>query len=141
MTECYLSRWHISDYDGRRTGEQYVLNGMKLYKCKRLSEWIRGDEYLLRFRIVIWFLGGDWDEEIDTIFDIGSRLKELLGDRDIFEIAGQAEEYCNKLPNRMRWFLAAVHHAKKEVVDAKSEKELVKYFSGNESTRRANANP
>ena len=134
MSEVYLTKWHISDYDGRRDGEEFILNGMKLYKCKRLSEWIRVDDWELRFRNVIWFLGGEWREfgylrSDYTITNVGLRLEELLNNKNIFEVARQAENYANKLPDRMRWFYAALHQVKREVVDKMSDKFLKDYFS------------
>lgn len=53
--DTFITKWHISDYDGRRNYDhcsKELLFGKKVYACKRLSSWFRYGEYLIKHDIV-----------------------------------------------------------------------------------------
>lgn len=129
MITTLICKWHISDYRGRRDTNipPHKINGIDTYKCKGLSAWIRHGQYLIRFDELIWYLGGNLNE--DFLFNnpekrhrldlkgITNRLKELLGDNNLIEGANYAQGYLNDDVYKYNYFLARKYNLTREDVE------------------------
>ena len=127
--ENIILKWHISDYDGRRTGKEVVFQNKTMTLCKRLTSWIRLDNYLVKWHFLLWFCGYNGIQFLEEENKIDELLKLFIshvGSEDVYSLAKKAEEYTRD--NKLRWFHSQVHHLSKKEADEVEEYQLMRLY-------------
>jgi len=101
--EIFISKWHISDYAGRRSGEVFLFQGKKLALCEKLREWVRWGEFLIRYKDILWFCGYEKQNYLRPSFEeVKFLFEKYIGEKPLYELCKRAEQFSGQ--QRKRWF-------------------------------------
>lgn len=130
--EIFISKWHISDYSGRRCGEMTLFQGEKLSLCEKLMEWIRWGKYLIRYKDILWFCGYEKQNYTrPTLSELKGLFEKYIKDKPLLELCEDAENFSGQ--KRKRWFYAKIHQISKQELDLISDDDIEKYYDKTES--------
>lgn len=125
--ETFITEWHISEYEGRRSGDVVLFQGKKLSQCKKLRAWIRWDKYLIRYYDILWFAGYEGSEFLlKPISELKAMLDNYIKDYPILKLINDAENFTKDF--RHRWFYAKIHGISKAELGIISDDTIYKYF-------------
>ena len=139
--EIWIEKRSKGDLYAKPLGKSVLFQNQRMYKCRRLSQWICWGDYLVKWQDALWYYG--YNEKVITrlldIQEIRDIINKYIGDKPFYDAVKEAEKYTESKTdnfrgckgaelNRVRWHFAQIYKKSREEMDKLTDEEIYKMW-------------
>ena len=126
--EVFIVKWHILDYSGRRCGNGFMFQNEQVFKCEKLTQWIRWGKFLIRYRDILWFSGNSQKIDSNPTLDyLEFIFNKFLIDKPLIEFCKTSENFTEE--HKKRYYYSRIKNLSKKELDLITDSEIEKFLN------------